>query len=1253
MAATIKIKRSTGTTAPSSLVAGELAYSGGTGAQNNGGGRLYVGDPANGSVLTIGGKYFTDMLDQTPGTLTASSAIVVDADKKIDELLVDNLSLNGNAISTTDTNGSLVLSPAGSGLVNFYNQYTFPRTSGASGQLLVTNGEGTISWGNITSSDVTTALGYTPVNKAGDTMSGNLNMGGTHTVTNLAAPTNASDAATKAYVDAVAEGLHIHPSCQAGTTTTLAVASGGTVTYNNGTAGVGATLTTTGTFTALDGVTLTSGMRILVKNEVEQAHNGIYVFTSDTVLTRATDFDSAPEIDGGDFTFVTAGTTLNSTGWVQIDPVPVVGTDPIVFTQFSGAGVYTASNGLTLVGNDFQMASSAAGSGLTFTSGVLSVNAANGLEVTAGNVQLASSAAGAGLTLTSGVLAVGGTADRITVSTDSVDIAATYTGQSSITTLGTITAGTWNGNTIAIANGGTGQTTAVTAFNALSPTTTAGDMIYNNGTNNVRLGVGAVNQLLGSDGTNPIWKDITVTNTIYVTKGGSDTTGNGSLTNPYRTVTKAMTAVGSPTINDSTVINVGPGHFTEAGALTIKPWVFIVGTGWRSTRITPTSFSLDNASWAGGGDKRAGATNVTLNAATTIDFQSTTSTDGKWYSEAVVYNSTLTITAGYPINQFIIFGGWVWGNLTLNGNQGIFNSVYMTGTVTVNQPPVAGIVNHYASFNQCTIQGNFTLNANNATLGNMPVNLISTPLNANLTINGNRGSLTATSDSLPNKTQITNTSNMTIFRKNDAYGVNMNSDQAGYWSSFGVNPYDNFSVQLALDTLVVPTWNNTVNLRAVQTITANATLPTGGSLTDYSKSVILADATSGPITVTLPNAADWSAKYWTIKKIDNTSNTVTVVSGTVGQTIDGNANVVLRNLYDDVTVVAALVSAGPPAVGTYYRLDTEEGVASFSGGTTGLTPSTATTGAVTLGGTLNIANGGTGATTANDAFNALAPAQTLASGKYLKSGGTNATWEAAVDSLTGDAGTATGLTLTPSASTGAVTLALGGTLLVANGGTGTTNGSITGTGALTFTAGGTNTNVVLVPNGSGTVDVSGKKITSVAAPEANTDAANKQYVDTAIDNLGAAGSNTQIQFNNAGEFGASANFTFNSTTNAMVVGPTSTGIKIDGAANTITTTGTDADLILSPNGNGSVVLDSSGSGVIESGAGETLTVRGATGLTLQATANDITMAVAAGTTAKVTVSGPDAADYATGLADNDLVTAYWVQNAATIDGGTY
>ena len=121
--AIIRLKRSTGTAAPGSLKSGELAYSGGVGVDSNGGSRLYygLGDDGNGnatSVVRVGGEYYSAKMDHIPGTNTASSALIVDANKKLNELLVDNITVDGNTISSTNLNGDIVLDPNGIGNVD-------------------------------------------------------------------------------------------------------------------------------------------------------------------------------------------------------------------------------------------------------------------------------------------------------------------------------------------------------------------------------------------------------------------------------------------------------------------------------------------------------------------------------------------------------------------------------------------------------------------------------------------------------------------------------------------------------------------------------------------------------------------------------------------------------------------------------------------------------------------------------------------------------------------------------------------------------------------------------------------------------------------------------------------------------------------------------------------------------------------------------------------------------------------------------
>ena len=238
--------------------------------------------------------------------------------------------------------------------------------------------------------------GFTPGNFAVSAFgqaTANVNLN-SNKIINLATPTLDTDAATKAYVDGVAQGLDVKASVRAATTT------------------AGTLATSFANASVIDGVTLVTGNRILIKNQAAASENGIYTVNASGAPTRSTDMDSAAEFPGA-FTFVEEGTTLQDTGWVCTTNAPVtIGTTPINWSQFSSAGAYVAGDGLTLVGNTFNVG---AGTGITVGANTVSLTntslTVNGTSIALGASGTVTAAAG---TLTGATLASGVTASSLT-----------------------------------------------------------------------------------------------------------------------------------------------------------------------------------------------------------------------------------------------------------------------------------------------------------------------------------------------------------------------------------------------------------------------------------------------------------------------------------------------------------------------------------------------------------------------------------------------------------------------------------------------------------------------------------------------------------------------------------------------------------------------------------------------------------------------------------------------------------------------
>jgi hypothetical protein len=473
---------------------------------------------------------------------------------------------------------------------------------------------GTIAGATITGGSINgTTIG------AGTPSTGVFTSVGMTTGTISTAPTNSIDIVNKEYADSIASGINFHPACNLATTTVLP-----SCTYNNGSSGVGATLTATanGALT-VDSVLTVANNRVLVKDQANSAQNGIYVVTqvgsagTPFILTRATDYDTSGagsnEIDQGDYVLVLAGTVNANTSWVQQTALPiVVGVTAIVWVQFGAPITYSAGTGLTLAGTTFSITNTAV-TAATYGSAsqvpVFAVNAQGQLTLVT-NTSIAI-AAGAVSGLAASATTDTTNATNITSGTlPTGRLSGSYTG---ITGVGTLTAGTWNGSTIGVAYGGTG----------LTATPTNGQLAIGNGSGYTLANLTA--------GTN-----VSISNTSGGITISATPAAGGTVTSVAMTVPSFLSVTGSPITTSGSldvtlsgtalpVANGGSGATTLTGyisgngtsaftASTTIPNTAITGLGTMSTQnagaVAITGGTINGTS--------IGATTTSTGAFTTV-----------------------------------------------------------------------------------------------------------------------------------------------------------------------------------------------------------------------------------------------------------------------------------------------------------------------------------------------------------------------------------------------------------------------------------------------------------------------------------------------------------------------------------------------------------------------------------------------------------------------------------------------------------
>lgn len=519
----------------------------------------------------------------------------------------------------------------------------------------------------VLSSDITAALGYTPVNAVGSTMTGALILN--------ADPVLALGAATKQYVDNIATGISVHLACETASTSALPLC-----TYSNGIAGVGATLisnTNVSINTAgIGGYTnMVPGTRVLIKDQSSSLQNGIYVVsvvgvTGSTpwVLTRASDFDGSPttEIFAGVMMYIQEG-DLVGTQWIETaigTGMPgdyiIVGTNPIVFTQFSGAGTYLSGTGINIANNiiaNTGVTSIVAGTNIAVSgsSGAVTVSMTGtvpsattaGTVTTNANLTGVVTSVGNATTITAGAITNTMLANTsITLGTTSISLGSSV---NDINGLTSVTATTFWGTATKASNIANGAPGYLPYQSAVGVTTL--------------LAPGSSGQVLSIAAGLPTWATPSVS--------GISLTGN---TLSSGITISSLTSVG--TLTNLTVTNPIVGSITNATYLSATQQTSVI-TGKSASLNMATSDSTNNGSFV---CRATGAGDTNL-------------------AGLSLYNDTYAIKFGVRADGYVGLGGWsraAWswysdpsGNMVAAGNVTAYSDPRLKDKVTIISDPIS------------------------------------------------------------------------------------------------------------------------------------------------------------------------------------------------------------------------------------------------------------------------------------------------------------------------------------------------------------------------------------------------------------------------------------------------------------------------------------------------------------------------------------------------------------------------------------